>query len=169
MIKVKKMWRSIKNIHEMFGRSVKLLNVARCTAGLLGWSGRHVGQLYESCLVRYSMEIVLLVFLYWNMNFVLTDKIKPHEEPWTLASRSDLLSHECCPLCQIPDSVMDSPVFLIFVHDADEDRLSTLSHLLSSCVSAHQCEVALLGLPAPLQTCDRNRREVRGRTAAQSN
>jgi len=55
------------------------------------------------------------------------------------------------------------------VEDADEHVLSTSNHLLSSCVSAHQDEVALLALTALLQTCEHKWWEVRGQTAAESN
>lgn len=47
-------------------------------------------------------------------------------------------------------TIIHLPVFFLLVYDADQDMLPTSCHLLSSWISAHQGEVTLLALPAPL-------------------
>ena len=61
-------------------------------------------------------------------------------------------------------SPRNSPVFLLLVHYADQHVFSTSCQLLSGGVSAHQGEVALFALLAPLQTCAHEGSKVRGHT-----
>lgn len=68
------------------------------------------------------------------------------------------------PICLFTNGLWnlkdDSPVFCLFVDDADQDMFTASSKLLPTRVSAHQSEVSPLALRTLQQTCDQEERNI---------